>query len=260
MVNNKVQGFRVNMPEWLSVLDTDNAVIAHALEGVTKLTKGIKTVDGTVNTEKTFVGSPYFKGISSTGVDADNGILTFEIVPNDDLYYRVLSEVSGQNIVDKNGIVAYISGVAKKAREFDKLQVALADMNATGYGVVNPSFENVKLEKPVLYKNGKSFGVKFKANGSSIHLVKVDVGCEVAPIIGEQAQSEEMLKYLVAEYESGTNTIWETPIFGKSLESIVRDDIATKAASMPALAKGKMQKTLGRIVNNGKGGVICILL
>ena len=148
----------------------------------------------------------------------------------------------------------------KSKNEYDVLKEALTEMEQTGYGVVKPSFEECKLEKPSLYRSGKNFGVKLHARGKSIHLVRVDVDCEVTPIIGEQNQSEEMLKYLSEQYETNQSNVWDTPIFGRSLESIVREEMSTKSYSMPAGAKVKLQKTVTKIVNNGKGGVICILL
>jgi stage IV sporulation protein A len=171
-----------------------------------------------------------------------------------------LSELSGTTLACESDVVGYIARVAGLVGKYEKFADAFSQMEQSGYGVVQPTFESFKLEQPSLYKNGKSYGVKLCATGSSCHLVRVDVNCEVAPIIGEQAQSEEMLKYLSHEYENNPKTVWETPIFGKSLESIVREDISNKSISMPAGAKVKMQKTLQRIVNNGKGGVICILL
>jgi len=256
---SKLNEIRVNIPHWLTVLDADNAVIAHVIEAVKKATKSMKSTDSTPG-EKAFAQSPYFKSLEVANTDNDKGIVTFDAVPQDNLYYRVMSDLTGQSVDDQAALLAYVSTVAGKKQDYEKMQVAIDQMEKTGYGVVPPSFEGFDLARPEIYRNGKNFGVKLRATGQSIHLVKVDVNCEVAPIIGEQAQSEEMLKFLQSEYDTNRQTVWETPIFGKSLESIVREDIDQKSASMPAMAKTKMQKTLTRIINNGKGGVICILL
>lgn len=259
METTQLKGFRVNLPEWLPVLNEDNAVIAHVLDCVKRHTKGIKTVDGG-NTAKVFNASPYFSALETVPSDGATGVVIYNAVPHDNLFYRVLTEITGAEIQTQGDILAYVQSAVEAKREYEKLVAGIQDMNAGGYGVVNPSFESFKLEKPTLYKNGKNFGVKLTAKGSSIHLVRVDVDCTVNPIIGEQAQSEEMVKFLQSEYETNPTTVWQTPIFGKSLESIVREEIAQKALSMPAAAKQKLQKTVTRIVNNGKGGVICILL
>jgi stage IV sporulation protein A len=236
----------INLPKYLNTLEFTSPIISHAVE-VLKKAKSYES-------EKLFKGSPYFKGLEKIGEN------TYAVVPNDDLYFRVLTELAGVPIATESDIVAYVSHVSGIVRQCERFNGAVAEMEATGYGVVQPEFEQFKLDKPQLHKNGKSYGVKLRATAPSVHLVRVDVGCEVNPIIGEQTQSEEMLKYLSTEYETNPKTVWETPIFGKSLDSIVREEIATKSVSMPAGAKVKLQKTLTKIVNNGKGGVICILL
>ena len=247
------------MPNWLRVLDAENPVILNAVDAMKRFTaKQKKNVE--INIDTVFSGSPYFQSLVRTEVIEDGNIERFEIVPHDDLYYRVLSDLAGTAITDKASLMAYMAKASTAIREYDKLRDAIQEMQATGYGVVRPNWESFELDEPQLYRSGKNFGVKLRATGRSIHLVAVDVTCEVAPIIGEQQQSEEMLKFLVGEYAVNKQTVWETPIFGRSLESIVREDIEQKATSMPATARGRMQKTLTRIVNNGKGGVICILL
>ena len=247
------------MPNWLRVLDAESAVISHAVEALKKFTA--KTKKGSEqNIEKVFASSPYFKALVQTEVDEERGVERYEIIPHDNLYYKVLTDLSGTEIGDQATLVSYISRASTHKREYDKLSDAITQMQQTGYGVVRPTFDSFELEEPQLHRNGKNFGVKLRATGKSIHLISVDVKSEVTPIIGEEAQSMEMLRFLTNEYKTNKQTVWETPIFGKSLESIVREDIDSKANSMPNMARGKMQKTLQRIVNNGKGGVICILM
>ena len=168
--------------------------------------------------------------------------------------------MAGINLASDMELVAYISHVCAAKHEYDKLKGALDQVAQTGYGIVTPTWGSFELDRPNLYKNGKNFGVKLSVRAPSLHIVRVDVKCDVTPIIGSQQQSEEMLKFLQSEYESNKQTVWETPIFGKSLESIAREDISNKSTSMPVLAQGKMRRTLTKIVNNGRGGVICILL
>jgi stage IV sporulation protein A len=240
-MNNKASKsaqIKFTLPDWLTVLPFENPVISHAVDCAKR-----------GNVKK----SPYFADL--TGTDD-----VFEFVPHNDLFYRVLNEVTGENFTTQGDIVAYIASVAQMRGEYEKFRGAIAQMEQSGYGIVQPSFESFTLAEPQSYRSGKNHGIKLRATGQSIHLLRVDVNCEVTPIIGEQAQSNEMLKYLQSEYKTNPAAVWQTPIFGKSLESIVREDIANKANSMPNLAKGKMQKTIAKIVNNGKGGVICILL
>ena len=249
--------YKVTMPDWLRVLDVESPVIAHAMDVLKRFTSKTKKE---ISIEKVFEGSPYFQSLVRVELDEESGAEKYEIIPHDDLYFKVLTELSGISIIDQTSIVSYVANVSSARRELDKLAEAIAQMNQTGYGVVRPTWDTFTLEEPQLYRQGKNFGVKLRATGKSIHLISVDVNSEVAPIIGEQAQSEEMLTFLQQEYKVNQQTVWETPIFGKSLESIVRDDIEQKSTSMPMQARGRMQKTLARIINNGRGGVICILL
>jgi stage IV sporulation protein A len=259
MTKSNLKSFHVNLPEFVTVLDEQSPVISHVTEAVKKHTKGIKTVDGG-KTDKVFAGSPYFSALEVLSADEDTGIVTYNAVPHDDLFYRLITECTEKQITNQGELLAWITDAVSAKREYEKLRGAITEMEQTGYGVVTPTFESFKLEKPVAYKSGKTHGVKFRVCGTGIHMVRVDVNCEVAPIIGEAAQSDEMLKYLLSQYDTNPTAMWETPIFGKSLESIVREDIAAKSSAMPTLAKTKIQKTVGRIVNNGTGGVICILL
>ena len=251
MTNNKITSVRVTMPDWLRVLDIDHAVIAHAIEGVKKHCN---------KPEKAFKASEFFQRMETAETDAERGVVTYSLVPHEDLYWRVLSEMAGVAIANEMQLMAYVAKASETKREYDKLSTALSQVEQSGYGVVVPTWQSFSLEQPQLHRSGKNFGVKLRASGTSLHIVRVDVKSEVAPIIGSQQQSEEMLRFLQSEYQNNRQTVWETPIFGKSLESIVREDISNKSVSMPAMAQGKMRTALTKIVNNGKGGVICILL
>jgi len=259
--NGKVQvkSFRVNMPKWLRVLDGNHAIITHAAEVLKRFTAGVKTVADN-KPAKAFEGSEFFKSLETADVDAAAGVITYDLVPHDGLYFKLLSDMTGAALTSDAALVAYIAQVSAAKAEYDKMREALAQVEQTGYGVVIPTWQSFSLEKPQIHQSGKNFGVKLRAVASSLHIVRVDVKSEVAPIIGSQQQSEEMLRFLTHEYENNIRTVWDTPIFGKSLESIVREDISNKSVSMPAVARTKMRGALTKIVNNGKGGVICILL
>ena len=144
--------------------------------------------------------------------------------------------------------------------EYDKLADALKQVEETGYGIVSPKIEEMTLEDPQIVKQGTRFGVKLKASAPSLHIMKVDVETEVSPLVGTQQQSEELCKYLMDEFEKNPSSIWNTNMFGKSLHTLVNDGINSKIVQMPFEAQRKMRKTLSRIVNEGKGGIICILL
>ena len=156
--------------------------------------------------------------------------------------------------------MSYIKNLAIAKQEYDKLKDALAQVQETGYGVVVPNKDEYVLQEPEIVKQGGKYGVKIKATAPSLHIIKVDVQTEVTPLVGSENQSQDLVSYLNERFETSPEAIWETNLFGKSLYSLIGDSIGGKIVSMPPDVQRKMKKTLGRIVNEGKGGVLCILL
>ena len=172
----------------------------------------------------------------------------------------MLSRECGAEIEDDFKLVSYIKELAIAKLEYDKIKNALEEVKTTGYGIVEPRQEDLELGEPEIFKQGNRYGVKIKASAPSLHIMKVDVETEVTPIVGNEEQSQELANNLIAQFEKDPSSIWETIILGKSLYSLVGDNINSKIVLMPVEAQRKMRKTLGRIVNEGKGGVLCILL
>ncbi|MNT26497.1 Stage IV sporulation protein A [compost metagenome] len=154
-------------------------------------------------------------------------------------------------------IITSLSSVKKK---YDKIAYALQEVEAKGYGIVTPSIEELILEEPEMVKQGSRFGVRLKATAPSLHLIRANIQTEVSPIVGSEKQSEELVNYLLSEFESDPLKIWESNIFGKSLHELVNEGLQTKLAKMPEDAQIRLQETLERIVNEGSGGLICIIL
>ena len=145
-------------------------------------------------------------------------------------------------------------------REYDKISTALDEVKSKGYGIVTPSIDELILDEPEMVKQGSRFGVKLKATAPSLHIIKANIETEVSPIVGSEKQSEELVNYLLSEFENDPKKIWESNIFGKSLHSLVNEGLQTKLSKMPEEAQMKLQETLERIVNEGSGGLICIIL
>ena len=176
------------------------------------------------------------------------------------LFYKVLSDECGDEIHDDYELMTFIKSFSDSKREYSKIKSALKDAEETGYGVVLPTLEEMNLEEPVLVKQGGKYGVKLKASAPSLHIMKVDVATEVAPIVGTEKQGEDLINYLMGQFEDNPAGIWETNMFGKSLSSLVKEDLNGKISNMPPDAQRKLRRTVTRIVNEGKGGVLCILL
>jgi stage IV sporulation protein A len=188
------------------------------------------------------------------------GRVEITVSPKQELFYRVLSEECGCSILNDYHLISYIKQLTEAKVQYDRFKDALEQVNQTGYGVVYPSLEDMKLEEPQIVKQGGRFGVKLKASAPSLHLMQVDINTEVSPVVGTEQQSEDLVKYLLSEFDSDPTKIWETKMFGKSLSSLVNEGLQNKLVSMPNEVQKKMRRTLGKIVNEGKGGVICILL
>lgn len=176
------------------------------------------------------------------------------------LFYDTLSEQSGFTIHDDGDLMGLLTDLSQVKREYDKVAVALQEVRETGYGIVVPSTEELTLEEPEIVRQGGRYGVRLKASAPSIHMIRADIETEVSPIVGNEKQSEEMINYLLQEFEGDTKAIWQSNIFGKSFHELVSEDLHTKLMRMPEDARGKLQETLQRIINEGSGGLICIIL
>jgi stage IV sporulation protein A len=207
-----------------------------------------------------FADNEYFSSFEITSLDMGRGRVVVELTVKAELFYDVISEWCGTKIDGDFKLMAYVVSLAKAATEYAKLQHALSDVAVKGYGVVAPTMDQLILEEPEIVKQAGRFGVKLKASAPSLHIMRVDVQTEVNPIVGSEQQSEELVKYLLAEFESDKKSIWDTNMFGKSLSQLVNEGLNNKLMSVPEDAQIKMRKTMGRIINEGKGGMICILL
>ncbi len=201
--------------------------------------------------------------ISNTNVDnivLGNGNVNITINLNDNLFYQVLSEMTGVQINNEGDLFSIITELSNAKTKYDKLAEALNEVDRKGYGIVTPSMDELIFAEPEMVKQGSRFGVKLRATAPSLHIIKANIETEVSPIVGSEKQSEELVNYLLSEFENDPKKIWDTNIFGKSLHSLVNEGLQAKLSKMPEEAQIKLQETLERIVNEGSGGLICIIL
>ena len=201
--------------------------------------------------------------ISRTSIDnieLGSGNVRVTIDLKEELFYQILSEITGVTVENEGDLFGIISELSSAKKKYDKIAYALEEVNAKGYGIVTPSIDDLVLEEPEMVKQGSRFGVKLKATAPSIHMIKTNVTTEVSPIVGSEKQSEELVNYLLSGFENDPKQIWESNIFGKSLHELVNEGLQTKLSKMPEEAQLKLQETLERIVNEGSGGLICIIL
>jgi len=172
----------------------------------------------------------------------------------------MIEEESGIKIRDEGEIIPILKELSAIKTEYKRIEAALEQVNAVGYGIVMPTMSEMKLEEPELTRQGGRYGVRLKASAPSIHMMRADIQTEVSPIVGSERQSEELMNYLLGEFEGDTGKIWESNIFGKSLHELVSEGLNSKLSKMPDDARLKLRETLERIINEGSGGLICIIL
>ena len=248
------------IPDWMRALGEDNSILSSLVERVSQNLDGVERMRDVERLTALTEGSEYFTSCEVESADASCGKATLRIVPAENLFYKVISEETGREINGEYGMMTYVRHLSKAGAAYEKLKDALADVKEKGYGVVAPGVDEMVLEEPEIFKAGGKCGVKLKASAPSIHIMRVDVNTEVNPIVGTEQQGEEMVKYLMSEFETDKKGIWETNFFGKSLNELVREDMASKLGGIPEDAQNKVRRTLGKMVNEGRGGMICILL
>lgn len=248
----------VKIPNYLRALPKSSPILKEVVDTVLAGVEQVQTI-GDSNIAL-FENSENFEPILSSNIQMGQGEVTYEIVAKENLFYKVLSVQCGCDIKNDFELISCLKELTKAKTAYDKLKTALNQVEETGYGIVVPSIEEMELMEPEIVRHGSRCGVKLKANAPSLHIMKVNVQTEVSPIMGGVKQSEEMAEYLLKEFESNPKGIWQTNMFGKSLESLVNEDLNNKLTAMPEALQNKLRRTLSRIVNEGKGGIICILL
>lgn len=255
-----VREIQINYPRWVEELDGDHWLRSRfdngAYAAVANLNR-VRDVDGAVNSLRE-LEDVWNVRLDNLSLGDGTVRITMETPPH--LFYQILEEISGFTISGDHHLMRLIRELSVAKREYDKVAAALQQVKEQGYGVVEPILSEMVLAEPELIKQGNRFGVKLKASAPSIHMIKVDIMTEISPIVGTEKQGEEFLKYLTDEFEKDPSRIWQTDFFGKSMNDLVKEGIQSKLARMPENAQEKLQETLTKILNDGSGGLICIIL
>lgn len=251
---------KVDLPAWVQALDTNHWLIRHILESVQKAGGKLRRMRDQTIFLSAFDQSEYSPGLVAGAASLGEGTLQFSLPLKDGLFNRILSEECGTEIRGDAHLLSLMKELVAAKEEYDHVREALQAVRETGYGVVTPGMTDMTLQEPEIVRQGSRFGVKLKAHAPSLHMIRVDIETEVTPIVGTEKQSEELVRYLSEEFESDPQKIWNTNFFGKSLSDMVREGLSNKLTRMPADAQEKVQETLTKMINDGSGGMICILL
>ena len=252
-------GFR--LPGWFSILDIDNwlkqdviTIVKNSFSDSYSL-REIKELISRIDSE-----NDIFDRIDIDEARMEDGCIKIRMDINSSMFYKILSEISNLEITSDGDIFKLLKEFSRCKNEYDKIAMALEEVKIKGYGIVTPEMDDLKLEEPEIVKQGNKYGIKLKASAPSIHMIRADIETEVSPIVGSEKQSEDLVKYLLSEFETDPKKIWSSNIFGKSLHELVNEGLHNKLYRMPDEAQMKLQETLQRIINEGGAGLICIIL
>ena len=246
------------MPRWIAMLEPDHWLQKSVYESALEMASHITRMKDVSLSTGALCESVKDSRVQS--MDLANGVVKIQVELKPDVFYRVLGEQTGLELCDEASLMPCIIQLVRAKKEYEKIRSALEQVEATGYGIVMPTIDELHLEEPEIVRQGNRYGVRLKACAPSIHLMKATIHTEVNPIVGSERQSEELVKSLLADFSEDPLKIWESNIFGKSLHELVNEGLQNKLLHMPQEARGRLQETLERVINDGCSGLICIIL
>ncbi len=255
-----VQEVAVSLPGWITSLESGHWLKTSLYDSIREAASGVEHIGQLKNSLLTLGDCEHINRVLMENIDLGSGCAQITLDMESGLFYRILGEATGLEIADESALLPCIIELAAVKREYDKVKSALDEVAATGYGIVMPSLEELTLEEPEIVKQGGRYGVRLKASAPSIHMMAANINTEVSPIVGSEKQSEELVHYLLHEFEESPQKIWESNIFGTSLHELVNQGLHNKLYRMPGDARMKLQETIERIINDGCTGLICIIL
>ncbi len=248
------------LPKWVQGLDPSNKVVRELIERVKAYADELVKMKDYEKLDKHFEDAEFWDIPARVDLDGGKGKITVNVAPKDGVFISVLNDECGMDISNEFDLYMAVKNMAETRAKTSRILSALDQVESLGYGIVPPGMDEMELKEPEIIRQGQQYGVKLRASAPSLHIMKIDVETEVSPIVGTEQQSEELMGNMLSDFAENKQAIWDTNIFGRSLSSLVADGINNKLSTVPAEAEVKLKKTLGRIVNEGKGGVICILL
>ena len=246
------------LPKWVEMLSRDHRIKQDLLEHIRRFMENMDDIRSAVSCEEK-ADSPYINEISVEKVAMDTGKVRVRIGFEQKYYYEVLSELTGTHIKGEYELISTMKELSAMKEEFSQIKDAFADVKIKGYGVVSPKKEEIRLDDPVIIKQGSKYGVKIRSEAPSIHMIRANIETEIAPIVGNEKQAEDLVEYIRQESETPEG-VWGTNIFGKSVEELVMDGIRSKIAMINDESQSKLQDSMQKIVNDSNGGMVCIII
>ncbi len=246
------------MPKWVEGLTWDHRLKQDIIRHITEIMPGYSTIRNYLEKPITFE-SEYLKNVKSLAVNLENGIIQVQLDPKEEYYYEMLSEMTNEMIGNEYDLLKALKEYSAMKKEYSKVVSAMNQVRMKGYASVTPERDEITLEEPEIIKHGSKYGVKIRSSSPSIHMIKANIETEIAPIVGSMEQAEDLIRF-IKQSQTSEQGIWETNIFGKTVEQMVNDGIHTKLAMIGDECQEKLQDTMKKVVNDSNGGLICIII
>jgi stage IV sporulation protein A len=255
-----VKEIHLDMPNWIENLEGNHWLKVDYMNVIRDMCKNVEKVRDIKKLLKGYNELEFLDNNEISEMKMGKGSGVVKLNPDKNIFYKVISEVCNYEVKGETDLLNSIKDLCKAKIEYDKIETALNDVRETGYGLVAPQLKDMKLEEPEIVRQGNKYGVKLKASAPSLHIIKADIQTEISPIMGTEKETEELVKSLLEQFENDPAQIWQSNMFGKSLEVLVKEGLQNKLFKMPEDIQEKIQKTLQKIINEGNGGLICIIL
>ena len=255
-----IKEVKVDMPKWLTNLEKDHWLRSSVYSAIKESAQDIEKIKEIQSITDKILDCEYISDAKASSIDLSVGNARISLTLEDSLFYKVLSEKTNLDVSDEGMLLDSILELSKIKEKYDKISSAYDDVLETGYGIVMPSTDELTLEEPEIIKQGGKYGIRLKAAAPSVHMLKTTIATEVTPIVGSEQQSEELVNYLLKEFEENPSKIWDSNILGKSLYELVNEGLHNKLYRMPLDARDKVKETIEKIINEGCNGLICIIL
>ncbi|MGL5634880.1 MAG: stage IV sporulation protein A [Sarcina sp.] len=254
-----IKEINIDMPEWIEKLDPSHWLKNSFMNIVKDMCKNIFKVRDVSECIGKYVGDEFLGMTEICEMNLANGEARIYMNPQKDIFYKIISEICSNELKNESDLIALVKELHGSKIEYDKVEQAIKDVKETGYGLVAPQLSEIKFEKPDIDKQGSEYVIKLKASAPSLHMIKADIETEISPIMGKEKETQEVFKTLLEQFENDPEKLWQSNVFGKSLETLVKDGLQNKLYKMPEKIQVKMQQTLQKIINEGDGNLICFI-
>ncbi len=255
-----VSTISLSLPSWFKGLDAEDEMRTSIIGSVRELSANVSSIRSVYSFSNELSQNDNITDSKISDINLSNGKVYLNVNIDNSYFYKILSVKCGIDIKNDEDLLSQITALAEIKNKYKRIEEALKQVDQTGYGIVMPTTEELTLQEPEIMKQGGKYGVRLKAEAPSIHMIKCNTYTEVAPIVGSESQSRELVMYLLKEFENNPSEIWNTNIFGKSLNSLVNEGLNNKLYRMPEEARSKFRETIERVINEGCSGLICIIL